>query len=206
MITAANELRIPELLTRLKQGDRSAFAEIYNIYSRELYLKILRMAKDKDVTDDIIQELFIKVWEHRDTIDLTKSFLSYLHVIAQNLLYNHFRKLNTYDKLLASLTDGSYAHFNQDVEAQVEHKESVELMKNAIDRLSPQRKMAFTLCKIEGRSYKEVSEIMGISAATINSHITQSVQQIREYMLKHRDVHLLAIAVYTAMLTIKTPV
>lgn len=189
------------LIIRLKRGDKAAFEEIYRLYSRRLYLKVFKMVKDKDVTDEIIQELFIKLWEHHQSINEEKSFQSYLYVIAQNQVYDYFRKLASDNKLMQSLMTGIYSQHLQvsNVDVLVENKEIAGLIKIAIDQLSPQRKMAFTLCKIEGRSYKEVSEIMGVSIATINSHITQSMQHIRAYMLKHRNIHILAITAYTTL-------
>lgn len=188
-----------DLLIRLKKGDKSAFNEIYKVFSKPLYLKVLRMVKDKDVADELIQELFIKLWDNHDKIDEQRSFQSYLYVIAQNLVYNHFRKLESDQRLLRSVLAGELLDNRApNADEQLTQKEVSGLVKNAIDQLSPQRKQAFMLCKIEGKSYREASEIMGVSVATINSHITQSLQTIKAYILKHRDMHMLMIGVYMA--------
>jgi RNA polymerase sigma-70 factor (family 1) len=192
MLTPAEESYQSMLITRLRQGNKDAFAEIYGLYSRKIYLRVYKLVKDKDVTDEIVQELFIKIWELHRSIDETKSFQSYLYTIAQNMVYNHFRKLASDNKLIQHLITGTDQV--TDVETLLESKEISGLVKTAIDQLSPQRKMAFTLCKLEGKSYKEVSELMGISPATINSHITQSLQHIRNYILKHQGLSVLTLS------------
>ncbi len=180
------------LIIRLKRGDQSAFNEIYRTFSKSLYLKVLRMVKDQDVADEIIQELFIKFWDHRQNLDEERSFQSYLYVIAQNMVYNYFRKQASDQKLLQVLIN-QHDEFTLSVEELMENKELSQLLSNAVKNLSPQRKQAFTLCKIEGRSYKEASEIMGVSVATINTHITQSLQIIKAHIIKHRYLTILAL-------------
>lgn len=83
----------------------------------------------------------------------------------------------------------------------LENKETQGLLKQAIDQLTPQRKQVFQLCKIEGRSYEEVAKIMGISTATVNSHMTKSLQSIREFILKHQDLLILLITSYIVLHT-----
>jgi len=183
------------LIIRLKNGDELAFNELYSAYSKPMYLKILRMVKYKDTADELVQELFIKLWDNRTKIDVEKSFQSFMYTIAQNLVYNYFRKVASDNSLIESLllrgTDPDLS-----AEELLLNKESYALLQQAIDQLSPQRKMAFNLCKMEGKSYEEASQLMGVSVPTINSHITQSLQSIRAYILKHQDKALLIIGLY----------
>jgi DNA-directed RNA polymerase specialized sigma24 family protein len=76
----------------------------------------------------------------------------------------------------------------------LESKEAREFLMKAVDQLSPQRKLVFTCCKLEGKSYEETSRELGISIATVNSHMTQSLRFIREYMLKNYDVAFAVVA------------
>lgn len=184
-----------DLLIRLKHGDEQAFNALYKIYSKPLYLRILRMVKDQYVADELLQELFIKLWDNRQKLDAEKSFKSFMYTVAQNLVYNYFRKLASDNTLIQSLLlRGTEQYLSG--EQILENKQSSELLNDAINQLSPQRKLVFNLCKIEGKSYEETSQIMGISIATVNSHMTQSLQFIRSYLLKRQDVALLLISVY----------
>ena len=187
-----------ELIVGLKKGDEVAFNELYNAYSKPMYLKVLRMVKNKDVADELVQELFIKLWDNRRKINLEKSFQSFMYTIAQNLVYNYFRKVASDNNMIESLLLRG-VDYDPGAEEILLNKEANALLQQAIDQLSPQRKQAFKLCKIEGRSYEEASQIMGVSVATINSHITQSLQTIKIYVLKHQDKTMLIIGVYLGL-------
>ena len=163
-----------------------------------MYLKVLRMVKNKDVADELVQELFIKLWDNRRKINLEKSFQSFMYTIAQNLVYNYFRKVASDNNMIESLLLRG-VDYDPGAEEILLNKEANALLQQAIDQLSPQRKQAFKLCKIEGRSYEEASQIMGVSVATINSHITQSLQTIKIYVLKHQDKTLLIIGLYLGL-------
>lgn len=183
------------LLTDLKMGDENAFNGIYEAYSKPMYLKILGMVKDKDIADELLQELFIKLWDNREKIIPEKAFQSYLYTIAKNLVYNYFRKIASDNSLIEQLLLRGTEHY-LNAEELLLNKETSELLKNAIDQLSPQRKLVFELCKIEGKSYEEASKILDISIATINSHMTKSLQSIKSYLIKHQDTGLLWISLY----------
>lgn len=179
-----------DLLIKLSHGDEEAFNVLYDIYSRPLYYRMLRMVKNADVADELLQELFIKLWDKRATLDTEKSFQSYLYTVAQNRVYNYFRKVASDHSLFQSLIQNTATHY-LDGQELMENKETAELLQKAIEQLSPQRKQVFQLCKLEGKSYKEVAEIMEISIATVNSHMTKSLQSIKEYLMKHQDVAIL---------------
>lgn len=173
-----------ELLIQLRDGAETAFNALYHAYSKPIWLRILRLVKDKDVADELLQEVFINIWKNRQQIDPEKSFKAFIYTVAQNLVYNYFRKNASDSNLLQNLLLQSPQHY-LNVEQLMEERELRRFLDEAIDQLSPQRKRAFILCKIEGRSYEEASKIMGVSTATINSHITQSLQFLKEYTLKH---------------------
>ncbi len=77
-----------ELLSQLKQGDEQAFAKIYNLYSSRLFGNIFRMVKSESTTEEILQDTFLKIWYNRSSINLDKSFRSYLIRIAENKVYD----------------------------------------------------------------------------------------------------------------------
>ncbi len=128
-----------KLLQKLQQGNARAFTAIYEKYSKPLFLKILRMVNDEEIAKEILQDLFMKIWETRLMIDTSRSFRSYLYVIGVNLVYDHFRKAAK-NKLLASqillMADEAYLH----AEEEIISKENMELIRTAVDQLPPQRK------------------------------------------------------------------
>ena len=183
-----------ELVIQLKNGTESAFNEIYKAYSKPIWLRILRLVKDKDIADEILQEVFVKVWKNRQQLVPEKSFKAYIYTIAQNLVYNYFRKNHAENNLVNNLLLQNPHHY-LNIQQLMEEAELRRFLENAVEQLSPQRKRAFTLCKLEGKSYEEAGKIMGVSVATINSHITWSLQFLKDYFLKNLKIILLIIFV-----------
>jgi len=176
-----------DVLLKLKGGEEAAFAKLYAYYSEMIYARLLRLLKDQDMADEVIQELFLKVWEKRQQINFSQSFKSYLYTVAENLVYDHFRKVARDKKLREKfrlVTTELYTHTEEDLLS----KENREMIDKAIGVLSPQRKAAFILCKIEGKSYEEAAAIMGISPSTVSNHLVKASITLRAYIGKSRDV------------------
>ncbi|MGE0078272.1 MAG: RNA polymerase sigma factor [Bacteroidales bacterium] len=175
------------LLRRFQQGDESAFTLLFHQHSSALYRKILWMVNDDEIANDLLQELFLKLWETRERIDLSKPFKAYLYTIASNLVYDFFRKSanrKKYEKHLLSLADEHYSH----IEEALFSKDNQTLINEAIDQLPPQRKQIFTLCRLEGKSYDEVSDMLKISKSTIQDHIVKANRAIKDYLSNHPDL------------------
>jgi RNA polymerase sigma factor (sigma-70 family) len=169
-----------KLLSQLKNGDEQAFAILYNNYKFRLAGNLFKLLKSDDLVKETLQNLFVKIWEGRANIDPEKSFKSYLFRVAENLVYDYFRQVARDKRLLTKMMASSselYLH----IEEEILSKENAQKFQQAIDLMPPQRKTVFILCKIEGKSYKEVEEIMGINAKTISSHMLQANKFLRSY-------------------------
>jgi RNA polymerase sigma-70 factor (family 1) len=191
-MTADNE-NLKFLIHQLQHGSEQAFTLLYDKYSKQLYRNILRLVKDEDVAQELLQDLFLKIWENRWNINPDKSFKSYLFKIAENLVYTHFGKIAKDNRLIAKLVI-SYVDLDTNAEETIINKENHELLNKAITSLSPQRKQVFTLCKLEGKSYEEVSKELGISTSTIRDHIVKANKALKQYYLLNQDVTVLFIA------------
>jgi RNA polymerase sigma-70 factor (family 1) len=191
-MTSDNE-NLKLIIRQLQHGSEQAFTLLYDIYSKQLYRNILRLVKDEDVAEELLQDLFLKIWESRGNINPEKSFKSFLYKVAENLVYAHFRKLAKDNKLIAKLVV-SYVDVDTYAEEAMIAKENHELLKKAIEKLPPQRKRIFTLCRLEGKSYEEVSNELGISTSTISNHIVKANKTVKQYFLLNHSVAVLFIA------------
>lgn len=174
-----------ELIARLKQGDEVAFERIYAEYSQRLLGALIKMVMSENVACELLQDVFIRLWNNRDKIDPEKSLRSYLFRIAENITYDLFRKIARDKKLQKELIAQAcpgYLH----VEEELCNKESVQLLQDLIIALPPQRRKIFRLVKLEGKTYAEVSELLNISSSTINDHVVKATKFIRKQM--HSDV------------------
>lgn len=176
-----------ELIARLKQGDEVAFERIYAEYSQRLLGALIKMVMSENVACELLQDVFIRLWNNRDKIDPEKSLRSYLFRIAENITYDLFRKIARDKKLQRELIAQAcpgYLH----VEEELCSKESVQLLQDIIIALPPQRRKIFRLVKLEGKTYAEVSELLNISSSTINDHVVKATKFIRKQM--HSDAQL----------------
>jgi len=175
------------LLAELKTGSEAAFSYFYQKYSLQLYRKLLSMVRVDVIAQELLQDLFVKIWEKRELIDPALSFKAYLYKIAERIVYDHFRKLTRearLEKTLSLSRSELYRHTEEALYA----KEAQARINEAIDRLPAQQKQVFTLCKIDGKSYDEVSSLLGISTGTINTHITRATKSIKQYLLTSDNI------------------
>ena len=144
------------------------------------------MVKDKQVSEEIVQDVFLKVWQKRSTIDPNRSFKSWIFTIAKNDVISWYRKLAKETALQENL----YQHFEQlyvlEKEGDIQEKQAA-LLDRALNSLSERRKEIFVLCKIEQKSYEEVAQKLNISVSTVSNAMVKSNQHIRQFVQDHYD-------------------
>ena len=169
-----------ELVKSLKSGDKYAFAQLYHNYKLRIHGNLFKMTKSDEISEELLQELFVKIWTGREKLDPEQSFKSYLFKIAENLVYDFFRKAARDRKMEAYLMSVA-APEHSPIEQHLYYKEGNYVLTKAIEQLPPKRKQVYILCKIEGKSYEEVSNLLGVSISTVNEHIVKASQVVRKY-------------------------
>lgn len=171
----SEEKKLVELLVA---GDETAFGKLYYSYSPRLTGFLFKLVKSEACSKELLQEIFIKVWNARESIDPAQSFRSYLFKVSENCVYDFFRKTANDQKLAAAFlrrTKNEYSH----VEESLRMKENEQLLQDAINSLPPKRRQIFQMIRIEERSYDEVSLLLNISTSTISDHIVKANKYIR---------------------------
>lgn len=183
-------------LEDLKVGKRDAFDFIYARYSKMLLPKMQRMIKSSEIVDELMQDVFLKVWLNKSEIDLEKSFKAWIFTIAQNTIYAYYRKLALDIKMQRHLLE-TFAEFYNQTEDYIFNKERLSLLNEAIEKLPAQRKEIFKLCRIEGKSYQEAAEILSLSPSTVSNQLVSATKYIKRYVFFHaQEFILLCIAAY----------
>jgi len=175
-----------ELVSEMQAGNQEAFTILYRHYSPQLYLNILRMTRDPLAAEEMVQELFTRIWQKRENKGIAENFTGYLFRTGQHLVHDFFRKIQRDQALLArfkNLISEDYDHIGQLLEAQ----QSSAVLRKAIDQLSPQQKKVYELVKVEGCTYKKAAEIMGISPLTVKEYLGAIKKSIQNYVLSHMD-------------------
>lgn len=169
-----------DLIRLLQTGDEYAFEKLYRLYSVRILKKLLRLVKDEEIAAELLQDTFLKLWEKREGLDPEQSLRSYLFRIAENKITDLFRRA-AYDRKLREhlvAVSTELCHVTEDA---IDFKDGQELLQQAISSLPPQRQKIFILCKIEGKSYEETAELLGISAGTVNDHMVKAGRAVRKY-------------------------
>jgi len=183
-------------LTRLINADREAFAFFYEKYSAALYQKLYKMVKISEIADELLQDVFLKVWLKKETIDSERPFKAWLYTIAQNTVYDYYRKL-AQDKKMQDHLMNTFAAFYNQTEDYIYNKERSAVLQEAIDQLPPQRKEIFRLCKLEEKSYKEVAEHLNISVSTVSNQLVQATKAVKDHVFFHsKEFLVFVIALY----------
>ena len=173
-----------DLIKFLIKDDEAAYEKLYRLYSTRLLAYLIKLLKSEDIACEALQDVFIKVWRNRHQIDAEQSFRSYLFRIAENHVYDFFRKAARDKKLQEVLIRKTSKEYSP-VEEALYTKERSRLLKEAIDALPPKRREIFQLVKIEERSYEEVSLLLHISTSTINDHVVKATKFIKKNLERH---------------------
>lgn len=192
------EANITFLLQQLKKGGEPAFNTLYRLHSKILYSNILHLVKDAEISKDILQDLYLKIWESRENIDTDKSFKSFLFTIARNMVYDYLRKVSLDQKARIRLMSNVFEFYTH-IEEDVDLKEKTELLRGAIETLPLQCRRVYTLSKLDGKSHQEISELLGISISTVNNHMVRANKEVRAYLFRHSDIaiaFLVNVAIY----------
>lgn len=180
------------LVLQLKSGSTAAFETLYHAYKLRIAGNLYRLLKSDELAEELMQEFFLKIWENRSKIDPEQSFRSYLFRVSENMVFDFFRKASRDEKLREQLK-ANYIELYTHIEEGLVLKENRMRLSEAIALLPPQRREIFILCKLEGKSYKEVSEILGISTSTINNQLLQANKFLKRMLNPNTAITVTAI-------------
>ncbi len=171
-------IHIEGILNDLKKGDTAAFRTIFNTYSKKLYPFVFSMTKSRHATEDIIQEVFIKIWVNRETIDSQNSFNSFIYTIARNLTYNYLRNVANSEYLKQEMWK-NISVLNSETENLLQLREYENILSTILKKLPEQKKKIFVLSKKQGKSNQEIAELLEISPKTVKNHLWKTLQLIK---------------------------
>ncbi len=161
-----------------------------------MYQKLNKMVKVPEIADELLQDVFLKVWIKKDTVNLEQSFKPWLYTIAQNTVYDYYRKL-AQDKKMQDHLINTFATFYNQTEDYIYNKERTAALNEAIEQLPPQRKEIFRLCKLEEKSYKEVAEQLNISVSTVSNQLVHATKAVKDHIFFHsKEFLVFVIALY----------
>jgi RNA polymerase sigma-70 factor (ECF subfamily) len=167
-----------DLLQQLIAGDERGFAGLYDLYSPSIQKFILRYVNSSPLTEDLTQEVFIKIWENRAILADVKSFKAYLFVTARNHTLNSMKVIFRSEVAIGEVVD-SFVHLRNETEEQLMHKEYLVFLRKILDSLPERTREIFRLCRDQEKSYDEVAKSLNISRNAVKNHMVQSMKVLR---------------------------
>lgn len=180
---------LKQLVNRLRNGDKRTFDDIYALFHPKIYLFCLQYGLAVNDAEEITQEVFVKLWLSRNSLDSEKSLNSYIYKIGKNLLIDEFKKkikTQAIQQYQMSLIVSS-----NNVEEDMDYMDLKNLMNDTLLDLPTRRRKVFELSRMKGLSHKEISEELGISTKTVENHLNLALHNFREALQKINAVCIL---------------
>ena len=165
-----------ELIQGLRKSSTAAYKQLFLGYFSIIRRFLLRMLGDDEQAKDIAQNIFLKVWLNRESLDESRSIKSYLYVLAKNEALNHIKR-NSRVTHLDGVTDASDDNGPQ---LTAEFNETSRIIRQRVENMPDRRREVFRLSRMEHLSNKEISEMLNLSVRTVEKHIELALKDIRK--------------------------
>lgn len=169
-----------DLVENLRHGDIDAFDQVFKKYGDRLFGFALGYLKSKEETEELVQNVFLKIWENRKNLKKESSLKSYLFTIAYHEMCQVFRKKQVHERFLNERF--SYADYTINPDEQLEYKATLEQVSKLIEKLPEKQRVIFEKSRNEGKSTKEIAEEMNLAPGTVDNQISATLKFLRKHL------------------------
>jgi RNA polymerase sigma-70 factor (ECF subfamily) len=181
----------------LKAGNREIFDEIFRAYYKELVIYCLRFVTDREMAEDIVQEMFVKLWLRHEDLHIQTALRAYLYRATQNHALNYLNQLKIQEKYKQyvgfSTLNGAENPLEKLQESDLELK-----IKHAVLSLPEKRREVYELSRHEGLKNKQIAEKLNISVKTVENQMTKALEQLRNYLKEYLPVFVYLLLTFEA--------
>ncbi|HEY8954640.1 RNA polymerase sigma-70 factor [Chitinophaga sp.] len=171
-----------ELLSQMAAGDQGAFTQLYRRHWESLFITTVRVIRDKEDAEDIVQEVFASLWNRRLELDLTCSLGTYLQASVKYKAINYIEKNITRRHYLSALGKTSEVIEPPSADVLLRVKEIQQVLQSVIANMPPKMREVYLLSRQQHLSHKEIAAHLGISELTVKKHIQNALQLLRSAM------------------------
>jgi RNA polymerase sigma-70 factor (ECF subfamily) len=175
---------LDQLIASLKKGNRAAFKTIFELYEKRLYYFIHSITKSDYASEEILQEVFIKIWTKKETINVKHSFDAFIFTITRNATYNYLRSIANQESLKQEYWK-NISSLNEETENTLLLAEYEDLVNDILENIPTQKRSIFILSKQQGKSNEEIADLLGITQKTVKNHLWKTLQTIRAELKPH---------------------
>lgn len=168
------------LLERSSRGDEEAFGQLFRHHKDRLYRFLLRFSQSPEAVEDIVQDIFLKLWLNKEQLTSIENLDAYLITLSKNQLINIIRRRAKESDILAILGREGKRHEMNDATANLALSETKEQLSSTIEKLPHQQKVAFYLSRQANLKHEEIASLMQISKNTVRNHIIQAMRTLKK--------------------------
>jgi RNA polymerase sigma-70 factor (ECF subfamily) len=170
-----------ELVKKIREGDKAAFERLFHKYYARLCVFSNSYVKSIDTSRDVVQDVYIKIWDNRENFFITQSLKAYLYQAVRNQSLNYLEKNSQQLRLQESLIKKRELE-SSEIEKELNTEELTEKIWKLVDELPERRRTIFILYRKHGLSYKEIGEVMDIKRKTVENQMGRSLKFIRDQL------------------------
>ena len=185
-----------EWIKKIIKGNEHSFESLFNVYCQRLINFSRRYVNDKDIAENIVQEVFVNIWINRENLDPTKNIKTYLFTAVKNNSYKYLRHLKVEHDYAQNFSKYKY---EKNPEKNIEQKETSNKIKKEIDSLPEKCREIFVMSKFDNLKYSEIADILNISIKTVETQMGRALKKLRENLK-----HLILIIIFLSVYWIKT--
>ncbi|HUM65025.1 MAG TPA: RNA polymerase sigma-70 factor [Chitinophagaceae bacterium] len=186
MMNNSNSYNESCLLKKVKNGDEFAFRVIYDTYHKNIFFLGKKFLRSQSAAEDLVQEVFVKIWSNRHKLTEIKDFRKYLNTITINQIYNLLKR-QAFSENYISGEHLSMVQVSSSGIGVIDNHELQHLLQQATKQLPPQQKKAFELSRYHGLKHEQIAEHMEISRETVKKHCMEAARNIKSW-LKRRGI------------------
>jgi RNA polymerase sigma-70 factor (family 1) len=168
-----------ELVDLFKSGEVAAYSELYDRYHESIYRFIRKYLRSSVLSEDICQNVFLKIWEQRDNPVQILEFGAYLFTLAKRQAFDFLKRASIEENAMGVILQGYLPNLNM-VEDSHETRDYIRFIEDVLDKLPEQTKMVFKLCRQQHKTYEEAAEILGISKHLIKKQMVRSMKVLKD--------------------------
>lgn len=182
-----------DLIHEVVLGNENAFGHLFKMYNQRLGTYIFRLTDSRELAEEVVQDIFLKIWMNRETLMGVKNFKAYLFVVSKNHALNCLRKVikeRTHQQIWEEEDTSLLAIAEEEKTANY-----YSLLDEAIDHLPPQQQKVYLLSRREGLKYAEIAEQLNLSRETVKKYLQIAITSIITHVRANMDM-VVAIAIW----------
>lgn len=176
------------LFALVARGDEAAFHALYSHHRDHVYNIALRLLQSASLAEDVLQEVFLKIWLGREKLPKINCFSAYLNTITRNHIYNTLRKQAYEELLLERLFPLQMASLRGTALDNISYRELQEALQKVVATLTPQQKRVFELSRMEGLKHEDIARQLNVSRETVKKHVSEALRMVRLQLRRFKHV------------------